>query len=274
MNYVDTTFTIADALQSVERARSEFDWIELVGCLHFMYQLLCESFQISQTAVRSFLVVVLFPLLSQHPRLCHATKQLHRQQLISKATVKALRITILPGRSRLDVQRFHPQRSQPRPNLPRDEFRAIVAANVLGHSPLDQQVTQHLQHLLGSKAPPQLQGQTLPRVLVDDRQPLQSTPTLRAVVDEVPGPHMILVRGQKRESVDCARLRGSGHSGRVSVFAIRFLALQREPQWGDSIILLRSHPFRLSRRAQAPRNPEEEWPRPESKVGTDLRALS
>ena len=56
----------------------------------------------------SLLIVIDPPRLNYHPRLAHVVKPLPVETFISKTTVKALSIAILPGTTRLNVKRLHP----------------------------------------------------------------------------------------------------------------------------------------------------------------------
>ena len=75
----------------------------------------------------------------------------------------------------------------------RDELRAVVAANVPGHSTREKQLRQYVQNSVRGDAAIDLQGQALACVLVRDRKPLQRPSRSRTVVDEVPAPNMVLV---------------------------------------------------------------------------------
>src|SRR5690606_1270970 len=76
-----------------------------------------------------------------------------------------------------------------------DELRPVVATDVPGHATRRCQLDQHIDHIPGCHRPPDLQRQALPRVLIDDAQPLEAPPVGGAIEDEVPRPHVILVRG-------------------------------------------------------------------------------
>src|SRR5690606_29112614 len=76
-----------------------------------------------------------------------------------------------------------------------DELRAVVAADVPGHAPRRRQLDQHIDHIPGCHRPANLQRQALPRVLIDDAQPLEAAAIGRAIKDKVPRPYVILVLG-------------------------------------------------------------------------------
>ena len=82
---------------------------------------------------------------------------------------------------------------QPTLNRLGDELRTVVAANVLRHATHREQLRQRVDHVLARDAPIHLQSQALPRVLIDDLQPLQRAALGRAIEHEVPAPHVVLV---------------------------------------------------------------------------------
>src|SRR5262245_61465329 len=139
------------------------------------------------------MVVLQLPALRQHPRLGQVRKLLHVQQLVAQPAVERLRVAVLPRRPRRDVQGLGVGPLQPTPQRPRDELRSVVAPQMPRHATHDEQLRDHIQHILGRHAPRHHQRQTFTRVLIDDRQPLQRPPARRAVEDKVPGPHVVWV---------------------------------------------------------------------------------
>src|SRR3990170_1813358 len=82
---------------------------------------------------------------------------------------------------------------EPLSNRPSDEFRPVVAADVPGQAAHREQLHQHVDHPIRHDAAAHLQRQTLPRILVHDRQPLQRSAVMGTVMDEVPGPDVVFV---------------------------------------------------------------------------------
>ena len=75
-----------------------------------------------------------------------------------------------------------------------DKLRPVVRANMLGNTTREEQVGQNVQHTIRRQTAIHLQRQALARVLVGDREPLQRLAGGRAVVDEIPSPHVVLVK--------------------------------------------------------------------------------
>ena len=99
-----------------------------------------------------------------------------------------------------------------------DELRPIVRANMLGNTTREEQVGQNVQHAIRRHAATHFQRQTLARVLVGDRKPLQRLSGGRAVMDEVPGPHVVLVLVRDGER-NCCRYAPN------AAFSASFVAL-------------------------------------------------
>ena len=98
-----------------------------------------------------------------------------------------------PRAAGLDIQRLDRRAREPRANRLGNELRAVVAADVLGPATHREQFRQHVDHPVSRDPAAHLQGQTLPRVLVHDRQPFQRPALVCPVVDEVPRPDVIFV---------------------------------------------------------------------------------
>ena len=71
------------------------------------------------------------------------------------------------------------------------ELGAIVTTNAARHSARGKQVRQRVDHILTRNTPVNLQGHTLPRILVDDRKPFQWTATDSPIEHKVPGPDIV-----------------------------------------------------------------------------------
>jgi hypothetical protein len=81
--------------------------------------------------------------------------------------------------------------AQPLPQGISDELRAIIAANVLRYSSHREQFGKRIDDIFTGDPTADLQGQALPRVLIDDRQPFQRTAARRAIEHEVQSPHVV-----------------------------------------------------------------------------------
>src|SRR5262245_14894986 len=91
---------------------------------------------VAQRTVRPDRVVLLLPLLAQHPRLQQAGELLALQQLIPQPAVERLGVAILPRCPRLDVQRPDARPRQPGPQRLGNQLRPVVAAQMTGEPPV------------------------------------------------------------------------------------------------------------------------------------------
>src|SRR5262245_5860459 len=148
---------------------------------------------VAQRTVRPDRVVLLFPLLTQHPRLQQAGELFGLQQLIPQPAVERLGVAVLPRCPRLNVQCPDARLRQPGPQRLGDQLRSVVAAQMTGSAPFGNHTGQHRHGGLGCHAPAHLQRQTLAGELVHQHQPLQRPPVLGPVMDKIPRPDVILV---------------------------------------------------------------------------------
>jgi len=74
-----------------------------------------------------------------------------------------------------------------------DELRTIVTADLPWDSAHSEQLCQRVDHVFARNAACHFQRQALPRVLVDNAQPLERAARGRAVKHEVPTPNMVFV---------------------------------------------------------------------------------
>src|ERR1700722_2304417 len=145
--------------------------------------------------MRPMMVVVAPPTRGERLSGPHVLEDLGVEQLAPQPAVKTLRITILPRRPRLDVQRLDACSREEPADRSGDELRAVVAANALRHAANHEQVAQHIQHAVRRHPSIHFQRQTFARVFIDDRKPLDRTAVLDAIEDEVPSPNVVFVLG-------------------------------------------------------------------------------
>ena len=141
------------------------------------------------------------PVRRERPCLQQIREGLCAQQLVAKATVEALAVTVLPRRARLEVQGVDLRRPQELPQLRRDELRAVVAAHQPKHTqrqPRDRIASAEDRAPAGPTSTGDLfmnwSRMALPRELVRQRQPTKRSATVAAVLHEVPVPHVVRTR--------------------------------------------------------------------------------
>ena len=86
--------------------------------------------QISKRAVWPHLVILSSPALDDHTCFGQGREEFAIQTLVAKLIVKALDISLFPGRGRLDVQALNLSCAHPLPDRLSDELRAIVTADM------------------------------------------------------------------------------------------------------------------------------------------------
>jgi hypothetical protein len=72
-----------------------------------------------------------------------------------------------------------------------DEFRSVVGSDVFGHATQHVLIGQYVDHVGGLELPVDPDGQTFVGELVDQVEHAVLPPFVRAILDEVIGPHMI-----------------------------------------------------------------------------------
>lgn len=140
-------------------------------------------------------VVVVPPGFDQDFCLAQIEEDFPRQQLVAQLAVEALAVTIFPGRSRLNVQRFHADPFEPFAQCCCNELRAIVGSYVLGCPVANEQLAQRIENVPGGELALDPDGETLTCILVDHAQHTEYSSIVRAILDEVIRPDMALVRG-------------------------------------------------------------------------------
>jgi len=77
-------------------------------------------------------VVILFaPAFNDHARLSNRSEEFPVQALVAEFIVEALDVGLFPRRTRADVKRPDLALIHPIPDGPCNEFRAVIAANML-----------------------------------------------------------------------------------------------------------------------------------------------
>ena len=130
-------------------------------------------------AVGSDGIVLAPPLLDQHGRLRQRVEDLPVQQLVPELAVEALVVAVLPRAARLDKEHLDAHAPQPQPHELRAELRSVVRPQILGRPVSDEQIGQHLEHVVRADLASHHDRQALPRVLVQHCQQLQRTPVVR-----------------------------------------------------------------------------------------------
>jgi hypothetical protein len=144
--------------------------------------------------MRSSVVILVLPAGRQGFGITQAIEQLCVEKLVTDTTVKALGVAVLPGGSGLDIQRLYARQSKVITNGGGNEFRPVVTAYVAKDTTNQHDLADQGDHIHCFDAPLDLKQQAFTGILIDQAQPLQGPTVLITVMDEVPGPDIILAR--------------------------------------------------------------------------------
>jgi hypothetical protein len=135
-----------------------------------------------------------------HPGLCHGLQDRPIQTFVVPGPVEALPVPVLPGTSRVDVERYHLVLRQPTPHRQRDELRPTITADELGRALRGDQTLQDRHDSRRWQRGGDFEGAPFPRELVHDRQPLQGHPLETVSMENVLGPDVARMRRLHRAS--------------------------------------------------------------------------
>src|SRR5271156_1271487 len=146
---------------------------------------------IAQCRVRPPCVVLHSPLLDHDLCLLQRVKDLSIQAFIPQLPIEALAVTVLPGTTRLDIQRSRSHVPQPLPKFLGDELRTVVGPDVLWGSSPEHHIGQRLDYLVAPQSSSYSNRQALPRVFIDHRQHTDRSAIMSHGAHEVVAPHVI-----------------------------------------------------------------------------------
>src|SRR5205814_6723762 len=114
------------------------------------------------------------------------------EELVANLAVKGLRVTVLPGAPRRDVQRPGAGLLEPRPHHQGRELRAVVAAHpTRGAATPGRNFGQDDPNVLGGHASSRLQRKAFTSILINKTQPLEASTIAGTIEDKVPCPYVI-----------------------------------------------------------------------------------
>jgi len=138
---------------------------------------------------------VLSPPLDQDFCFQRGVENLAVEELVTELPIEGFHIPILPGRSGLDEERVDADAGEPLAHHRRGEFRPIVGADVRGHSALDEEVGQAVQHVVAAQSATDIDRQALAGVFIDQSEHPKRSPLTGARLHEVVAPDVIPVLG-------------------------------------------------------------------------------
>jgi len=124
-------------------------------------------------AVRSLVIVLPTPVVSQGFRFSQVGEALGVQELIPEAGVEGFSIAVLPRRPRFHEEGADSGLLEPGVDGLRDELGSVVGADVGGHPAGLHDADEFVDHVLCGDAPFAEELGALPGVLVEDGEPFQ-----------------------------------------------------------------------------------------------------
>ena len=146
--------------------------------------------------MRSTGVVMLLPGRGQLLRFAQGVEVIHFEELVAQAAVEGFGVAVLPGGAWFDVERLHARLRKPCAHFSGDEFRTVIGTDVSGNAVLRHQGGEHVKDGVGREGTLYFKRKVLARELVQDHQELQLPPVHTAVMDEIPGPHVVAAGGR------------------------------------------------------------------------------
>jgi hypothetical protein len=147
-------------------------------------------------------VVVAPPALDDDPGLSKRVEDLSIKQFVAKPGVEALNEAVLLGTAPLNVGRLGPDGSDPVLHGLGEGFRSVVGSDVFGHATQNELIEQYVDHVGGLELPVDPDGQTFVGELVDEVEHAILPPFVRAILDEVIGPDVVVLRLQILHPLD------------------------------------------------------------------------
>jgi len=138
-------------------------------------------------------VVMPSPGFDQDFRFAQIIEDFPRQQLVAKFGIETLAIAIFPWAARLDIERLHADLAQPIAQGRGYELRAIVRADMLGWTMMDEQLAQRVENVPRVEFPRHTDRQALAGEFIDHTQHAKHLAVMCAVLDEIVRPDMALV---------------------------------------------------------------------------------
>jgi hypothetical protein len=131
------------------------------------------------------------PTLDDDLSLAERIEYLTVQEFVSEPGVETLDVSVLPRTSRRDVRRLRADRRDPHLHRFGDELRAVVGTNVSRHAALNEKLGENIDDVDRFQLAPDPDRQALTRELIDHVEHPVFPSIMRAIFDEVVGPHVI-----------------------------------------------------------------------------------
>lgn len=138
------------------------------------------------------------PPAGDDPHLLKAVEDFAVEQFISQTGIEAFDIAVLPWAAGLDIEGNDAKPAESLAHRISDELGAVIGSDMLGRPMLDEQIGQHVNHVVRPEAPQRHHRQAFPAELVDNVEHSELATVVRLILDEVVGPHMPRCSGRSR----------------------------------------------------------------------------
>src|SRR4029077_13739226 len=120
--------------------------------------------------MRALCVVAVAPSFYDHPRLMQRIEEFAVEQFIPQFSVEGFDIAVLPRTPWLDKQRHDGEPLVPLSKHPGNKLWPVIGSDMRRAAPKQKQLSQDLLDVLRPEPPSDRNRETLPCVLIDDRQ--------------------------------------------------------------------------------------------------------
>jgi hypothetical protein len=150
--------------------------------------------------VRPERVVLNAPSFDQHLRLPECVEDLSIKDFVSELPVEALAVSVLPGAARFDEEGSYACSFKPVAYCLGGEFRAVIRSDMLRWSMFHEEIREAMEHIIGVEPSLHEDGEVLPTEFVDDRQHLEGTAIMGAVLYKIIGPDVVAMGGPEPDA--------------------------------------------------------------------------
>jgi len=138
-------------------------------------------------------VVVIPPAFDQGLGLSEVIEDFTGEEFIPQFAIEAFAVSILPRRSRCDVERLYADVAEPFAQGDGDKLRTVIRSDMLWRTVLHEQFTQRIENITRVEPPLNSDSETLTRILIDHAEHAEDLSIMGAILDEVIRPDMALV---------------------------------------------------------------------------------
>ena len=145
-------------------------------------------------------VVLNAPSFDQHLSLPECVEDFSIKDFVSELAVEAFTVPVLPGAARFYKEGSYTRSFKPVAYCVGSELRAVIRSDMLRWSMGHEEIREAMEHIIGVEPPVHPDGEALPTEFVDDRQHLEGTTIMGAVLYKVIGPDVVAMGGPEPDA--------------------------------------------------------------------------